>query len=74
VAEECAMPDVISGGRLVGGFRVGTSMDMNDCDGAIPGLTRETCADVQELIICGWKDDAPCALNGGYAKLRPHAS
>src|SRR5215469_1322960 len=40
VAEEFAMLDCISGGRLVAGFPVGTSMDTNYCYGTIPGLTR----------------------------------
>ena len=33
VAEEMAMLDVISGGRLIAGFPVGTSMDINYCYG-----------------------------------------
>ena len=37
VAEEFAMLDCISGGRLVAGFPVGTSMDTNYCYGQIPG-------------------------------------
>ena len=37
VAEEFAMLDVISGGRLIAGFPVGTSMDINYCYGAEPG-------------------------------------
>ncbi len=41
VAEEFAMLDCISGGRLVAGFPVGTSMDTNYCYGQIPALTRE---------------------------------
>src|SRR6266702_8614170 len=39
VAEEFAMLDVMSGGRLVAGFPVGTSMDTNFCYGAPPALT-----------------------------------
>ena len=41
VAEEFAMLDVISGGRLVAGFPVGTPMDTNFCYGQIPALTRD---------------------------------
>ena len=37
VAEEFAMLDCISGGRLVAGFPVGTSMDTNYAYGATPG-------------------------------------
>src|SRR5579871_4415770 len=36
VAEEFAMLDCISGGRLIAGFPVGTSMDTNYCYGPIP--------------------------------------
>jgi hypothetical protein len=36
VAEEFAMLDVISGGRLVAGFPVGTSMDTNYAYGRVP--------------------------------------
>ncbi|MBN9572233.1 MAG: LLM class flavin-dependent oxidoreductase, partial [Alphaproteobacteria bacterium] len=36
VAEEFAMLDCMSGGRLVAGFPVGTSMDTNFCYGQIP--------------------------------------
>src|SRR5437870_3859808 len=40
VAEEFGMLDVISGGRLVAGFPVGTPMDTNFCYGQIPALPR----------------------------------
>jgi hypothetical protein len=35
------MLDVISGGRLIAGFPVGTPMDTNFCYGQIPALTRD---------------------------------
>jgi alkanesulfonate monooxygenase SsuD/methylene tetrahydromethanopterin reductase-like flavin-dependent oxidoreductase (luciferase family) len=70
VAEEFAMLDVLSGGRLVCGFPVGTSMDTNYCYGTIPGLTREKYAEAHELIIRAWKEDEPFAFNGRYTKLR----
>src|SRR3989442_1014809 len=41
VAEEFAMLDVLSGGRLAAGFPVGTPMDTNFCYGQIPALTRD---------------------------------
>jgi len=41
VAEEFAMLDVLSGGRLVAGFPVGTSMDTNYCYGQTPTTLRE---------------------------------
>src|SRR5580693_5840430 len=70
VAEEFAMLDVMSGGRLVAGFPVGTSMDTNFCYGTIPGLTREKYAEAHELIIKAWTEPKPFAFNGRYSKLR----
>src|SRR6516164_8808608 len=51
VAEEFAMLDCISGGRLIAGFPVGTSMDTNYCYGQIPALTRDKYAETHELIM-----------------------
>ena len=57
VAEEFAMLDVISGGRLIAGFPVGTSMDTNYCYGQIPALTRDKYAEAHELIMRAWHED-----------------
>jgi alkanesulfonate monooxygenase SsuD/methylene tetrahydromethanopterin reductase-like flavin-dependent oxidoreductase (luciferase family) len=70
VAEEFAMLDCISGGRLVAGFPVGTSMDTNYCYGQIPSLTREKYAEAHDLIIKAWTTREPFAFNGRYNKLR----
>ncbi|MEM9564679.1 MAG: LLM class flavin-dependent oxidoreductase [Actinomycetota bacterium] len=70
VAEEFAMLDVISGGRLVAGFPVGTSMDTNYCYGQIPALTRDKYAEAHELIMRAWHEDAPFAFDGKYNQLR----
>jgi len=70
VAEEFAMLDCISGGRLVAGFPVGTSMDTNYCYGTIPGLTREIYAEAHALIMRAWREPEPFAFNGRYTKLR----
>jgi alkanesulfonate monooxygenase SsuD/methylene tetrahydromethanopterin reductase-like flavin-dependent oxidoreductase (luciferase family) len=70
VAEEFAMLDVMSGGRLVAGFPVGTSMDTNYCYGVIPGLTREKYAEAHELIMRAWAEEKPFAFNGRWTKLR----
>ncbi len=70
VAEEFAMLDVISGGRLVAGFPVGTSMDTNFCYGDIPALTRERYAEAHDLIKQAWREQEPFAFNGRYTKLR----
>ena len=70
VAEEFAMLDVISGGRLLAGFPVGTSMDTNYVYGDIPALTRERYAEAHELIMRAWREPEAFAFNGRYTKLR----
>jgi alkanesulfonate monooxygenase SsuD/methylene tetrahydromethanopterin reductase-like flavin-dependent oxidoreductase (luciferase family) len=70
VAEEFAMLDVISGGRLVAGFPVGTSMDTNYCYGEIPALTRDKYAEAHEMIMRAWTEDEPFAFDGKYNQLR----
>jgi alkanesulfonate monooxygenase SsuD/methylene tetrahydromethanopterin reductase-like flavin-dependent oxidoreductase (luciferase family) len=70
VAEEFAMLDCISGGRLVAGFPVGTSMDTNYCYGQIPSLMREKYQEAHDLIIKAWTTREPFAFNGRYNKLR----
>src|SRR2546430_2630892 len=70
VAEEFAMLDVISGGRLVAGFPVGTPMDTNFCYGQIPALTRDKYAEAHDLIRRAWAAEAPLAFDGNYHRLR----
>ena len=70
VAEEFAMLDVISGGRLIAGFPVGTSMDTNYCYGQVPALTRDKYAEAHELIRRAWSEDRPFAFDGKYNQLR----
>lgn len=70
VAEEFAMLDVISGGRLLAGFPVGTSMDTNYCYGQIPALTRDKYAEAHELVLRAWQEDEPFAFDGKYNQLR----
>ena len=70
VAEEFAMLDVISGGRLLAGFPVGTSMDTNYCYGQIPALTREKYREAHDLIKRAWQEDEPFTFNGRYTQLR----
>ena len=70
VAEEFAMLDVISGGRLIAGFPVGTPMDTNFCYGQIPALTREKYYEAHELIMRAWHEPDPFAFDGKYTQLR----
>jgi len=70
VAEEFAMLDVISGGRLLAGFPVGTPMDTNFCYGQIPALTRDKYREAHDLIMRAWQDPEPFAFDGKYNQLR----
>jgi len=70
VAEEFAMLDVLSGGRLVAGFPVGTSMDTNFCYGQTPALLREKYLEAHDLIVRAWKEKEQFAFNGKFTKLR----
>ena len=51
VAEEFAMLDVISGGRLVAGFPVGTAMDTNFGYGETPITLREKYREAHDLVM-----------------------
>jgi alkanesulfonate monooxygenase SsuD/methylene tetrahydromethanopterin reductase-like flavin-dependent oxidoreductase (luciferase family) len=70
VAEEFAMLDVLSGGRLVAGFPVGTPMDTNFCYGQIPALTRDKYREAHQLIMRAWAAEEPFAFDGKYNQLR----
>ncbi len=70
VAEEMAMLDVISGGRLIAGFPVGTSMDDNYAFGANPATLREKYHEAHDLIRKAWSEPDVFAWNGRYNKLR----
>jgi alkanesulfonate monooxygenase SsuD/methylene tetrahydromethanopterin reductase-like flavin-dependent oxidoreductase (luciferase family) len=70
VAEEFAMLDAISGGRLIAGFPVGTSMDINYCYGQNPATVRDKYREAHELIIKAWAAREAFAFNGKYTKLR----
>ncbi|HSF22808.1 MAG TPA: LLM class flavin-dependent oxidoreductase [Blastocatellia bacterium] len=70
VAEEFAMLDVISGGRLIAGFPVGTPMDVNYCYGQNPVTLRDKYREAHDLILKAWEAREPFAFNGKYTKLR----
>ena len=70
VAEEFAMLDVMSGGRLMAGFPVGTPMDTNFCYGQIPALTRDKYLEAHDLVIRAWRETEPFAFDGKYNQLR----
>ncbi|MBI0330568.1 LLM class flavin-dependent oxidoreductase [Burkholderia plantarii] len=69
VAEELAVIDVLSNGRLVAGFVFGTPMDACFAGGVAPGELRERWAEAHRLIRAAWAADAPFAFAGAYTQL-----
>ena len=69
VAEEYAMLDTISGGRLVAGMPLGTPMDANLCYGITPIEHRERYYEAHDLIMKAWQSRETFAWNGKYFKL-----
>jgi alkanesulfonate monooxygenase SsuD/methylene tetrahydromethanopterin reductase-like flavin-dependent oxidoreductase (luciferase family) len=70
VAEEFAMLDAISGGRLIAGFVFGTPMDSSFAYGMPPIEVRDRFHEARHLIERAWKTEEPFAFNGKYNKLR----
>jgi len=70
VAEEFAMVDLFSRGRLIAGFPVGTAMDTCYSYGINPSQLRPRYYEGLELILKAWAADEPFAFNGTYNKHR----
>ncbi len=70
VAEEMAMLDCISGGRLVAGFPVGTPMDTCYAYGQNPSQLRQRYLEAHDLVMKAWQEPDPFAWNGRFQKLR----
>jgi alkanesulfonate monooxygenase SsuD/methylene tetrahydromethanopterin reductase-like flavin-dependent oxidoreductase (luciferase family) len=70
VAEEMAMLDCISGGRLVAGFPVGTPMDTCYAYGQNPSQLRQRYHEAHDLIMKAWTEPQPFTWNGRFNKLR----
>ncbi len=70
VAEEFAMLDCISGGRLVAGFPVGSSQDTNFAYGLNPATLRDRYYEAEKLIVEAWTNPDVFAFNGKYTQLR----
>lgn len=68
VAEEYAMIDVLSGGRLVAGFPVGLSFDASINNGIPPIQARPRYLENLELVLRAWTDPEPFAWNGKYSQ------
>jgi alkanesulfonate monooxygenase SsuD/methylene tetrahydromethanopterin reductase-like flavin-dependent oxidoreductase (luciferase family) len=69
VAEEQAMLDCMSNGRLVCGFPVGLAYDANINNGVPPMETRARFDENLELILRAWTARQPFPFNGKFTKL-----
>jgi len=70
VAEEFAMLDCVSGGRLVAGFPVGTPMDTCYAYSQNPSTLRARYYEAHDVIMKSWQTREPFTWNGRYNKLR----
>jgi alkanesulfonate monooxygenase SsuD/methylene tetrahydromethanopterin reductase-like flavin-dependent oxidoreductase (luciferase family) len=70
VAEEFAMIDCISGGRLIAGFPVGTPMDTCFAYGQNPSQLRERYHEAHDLIMRAWTERDTFAFNGRFNQQR----
>ncbi len=70
VAEEMAMLDCMSKGRLVAGFPVGTPMDTVFCYGENPATLRRKYHEAHDLILRAWTEPDVFSFNGEFTKLR----
>lgn len=69
VAEEMAMIDVISGGRLIAGMVVGGGPEYYSFS-ENPSFAREKYGEALELIIRAWTEEGPFEHYGEFYKLR----
>ncbi|MEW6268384.1 MAG: LLM class flavin-dependent oxidoreductase [Thermodesulfobacteriota bacterium] len=70
VAEEFAMLDCISGGRLVAGFPVGTPMDTCFAYGQNPSQLRERYLEAHDLVLRCWTEPDPFVFHGRWNQQR----
>src|ERR1700757_2619435 len=70
VAEEFAMIDCISGGRLIAGFPVGTPMDTCYAYGQNPSQLRDRYHEAHDLILRAWTERDTFAFNGRFNQQR----
>lgn len=68
VAEEYAVLDHISGGRLIAGFPVGLAYDANVNWGVPPLESRARYEENFELVLRAWTERRPFAWNGKYSQ------
>jgi alkanesulfonate monooxygenase SsuD/methylene tetrahydromethanopterin reductase-like flavin-dependent oxidoreductase (luciferase family) len=69
VAEEFAMIDNLSGGRLIAGFVVGGGPEYYSF-GINPSQAREKFYEAHDLILRAWTEPGPVEFNGRHYRLR----
>jgi alkanesulfonate monooxygenase SsuD/methylene tetrahydromethanopterin reductase-like flavin-dependent oxidoreductase (luciferase family) len=69
VAEEVAMLDVISGGRIISGFVRGIGAEYHSF-GLNPAYSRERFLEAHDLIVKAWTEPGPFAWTGKHYNLR----
>jgi alkanesulfonate monooxygenase SsuD/methylene tetrahydromethanopterin reductase-like flavin-dependent oxidoreductase (luciferase family) len=70
VAEEMAMLDCISGGRLIAGLPLGTPMDTCYAYGRNPSTLRDTYVEACDLVVRAWQEREPFAFAGRFFQHR----
>jgi len=70
VAEEFAMIDCISGGRLIAGFPVGSPMDTCYAYGQNPSMLRDRYYEAHDLVVKAWTEKETFAFNGRFNQQR----
>lgn len=68
VAEEYAMIDVLSGGRLVAGFPIGLHYDASINNGVPPIEIRPRFDENLELLLRAWSENKPFPHNGRFSQ------
>jgi alkanesulfonate monooxygenase SsuD/methylene tetrahydromethanopterin reductase-like flavin-dependent oxidoreductase (luciferase family) len=69
VAEEIAMLDVMSGGRIISGFVRGIGCEHLSL-GVNPTYSRERFYEAHELILRAWREDGPFCFEGKHFRVR----
>lgn len=70
VAEEMAMVDVISGGRVIAGFPVGSPQDTCFAYGQNPSMLRQRYFEGIEFILRAWTEKKVFSFDGRFNKQR----
>jgi alkanesulfonate monooxygenase SsuD/methylene tetrahydromethanopterin reductase-like flavin-dependent oxidoreductase (luciferase family) len=69
IAEEYAILDCISGGRLVAGFPTGLPTDATLSNGVVPIEQRERYREALDLVLKAWSAHEPFTWNGRHYQL-----